>query len=66
MKNVVDATDFKSWYTRKVTTWDDSACLRGYEETFYNEKKRFWPQSNGGIDTRVGVGVTLYPSRRLV
>ncbi|KAF2602375.1 hypothetical protein F2Q70_00027021 [Brassica cretica] len=66
MKNVVDATDFKSWYTGKVTTWDDSACLRGYEETFYNEKKRFWPQSNGGIETRVGVGVTLYPSRRLV
>lgn len=32
--------------------------LHAYEETFYYEKKRFWPQSNGGIETRVGVGVT--------
>lgn len=32
--------------------------LHAYEETFYYEKKRFWPQSNGGIETRVGVCVT--------
>lgn len=42
-RKVVEATDFKSWYTGNVITWDDSAC----QETFHNEKKRFWSQVNG-------------------
>ncbi|CAN6904024.1 unnamed protein product [Brassica oleracea] len=40
---VVEATNFKSWYTGNVITWDDSAC----QETFHNEKKRFWSHVNG-------------------
>ncbi|CAH8385239.1 unnamed protein product [Eruca vesicaria subsp. sativa] len=40
---VVEATNFKSWYNGNVITWDDSAC----QETFNNEKKRFWSQVNG-------------------
>ncbi|KAF8099779.1 hypothetical protein N665_0237s0033 [Sinapis alba] len=40
---VVEATNFKSWYTGNVITWDDSAC----QETFHNEKKRFWSKVNG-------------------
>ncbi|KAG2329218.1 hypothetical protein Bca52824_000398 [Brassica carinata] len=40
---VVEATNFKSWYTGNVITWDDSAC----QETFHNEKKRYWSRVNG-------------------
>ncbi|CAH8268306.1 unnamed protein product [Arabidopsis lyrata] len=42
-QKVVEAKDFKSWYNGNVITWNDSAC----EETFHNEKKRFWSQVNG-------------------
>ncbi|KAG7628176.1 hypothetical protein ISN45_At03g044590 [Arabidopsis thaliana x Arabidopsis arenosa] len=42
-QKVVEAKDFKSWYNGNVITWDDSAC----EDTFHNEKKRFWSQVNG-------------------
>ncbi|EOA25709.1 hypothetical protein CARUB_v10019062mg [Capsella rubella] len=42
-QKVVEAADFKSWYSGNVITWDDSAC----EETFHNEKKRFWSRVNG-------------------
>ncbi|KAJ0253571.1 Oxidoreductase/transition metal ion-binding protein [Hirschfeldia incana] len=42
-RKVVEATAFKSWYTGNVITWDDSAC----QETFHNEKKRFWSRVNG-------------------
>ncbi|VVB05404.1 unnamed protein product [Arabis nemorensis] len=42
-QKVVEASTFKSWYQGNVTTWNDSAC----EETFRNEKKRFWSQVNG-------------------
>lgn len=42
-QKVVEATSFKSWYQGNVITWNDSAC----EETFRNEKRRFWSQVNG-------------------
>ncbi|XP_010515634.1 PREDICTED: uncharacterized protein LOC104791442 [Camelina sativa] len=42
-QKVVEATDFKSWYSGNVITWNDSAC----EETFHSEKKRFWSRVNG-------------------
>ncbi|KFK34448.1 hypothetical protein AALP_AA5G146500 [Arabis alpina] len=42
-QKVVEADAFKSWYQGNVITWNDSAC----QETFRNEKKRFWSQVNG-------------------
>lgn len=42
-QKVVEARYFKSCYRGNVITWNDSAC----EETFHNEKKRFWSQVNG-------------------
>ncbi|KAL1199813.1 hypothetical protein V5N11_013074 [Cardamine amara subsp. amara] len=42
-QKVVEASYFKSCYRGNVITWNDSAC----EETFHNEKKRFWSQVNG-------------------
>uniref|UniRef100_A0A1J3HYI1 Uncharacterized protein n=3 Tax=Noccaea caerulescens TaxID=107243 RepID=A0A1J3HYI1_NOCCA len=42
-QKVVEASSFKSWYQGNVITWDDSAC----EETFHNEKNRFWSEFYG-------------------
>ncbi|CAA7019259.1 unnamed protein product [Microthlaspi erraticum] len=49
-QKVVEASSFKSWYQGNVITWNDSAC----EETFHNEKKRFWSQFYG-----VGCDISL-------